>query len=187
MANALLWLALALTPAAHAAPAATGPGRTTSPTSSARAALVGDWRVLGPASQAHLTQMIRLTVQALPPTEAAFTAARLDADQASQVRAGRERLAREPGSEAVQGLKKDWIQLDSARAEVTSTRITLRFGDTTEVFDYTVVHEEGIRMQVRMDGPEGPQEVLFTVVDPNTLMFGPMGSEPTVLYRLSAP
>jgi len=182
-----LWLALVLAPAAHAAPESTRPHAARARSSSARTALIGDWRVLGPASQAHLTQMIRLTVQALPPTEAAYTAARLDADQARQVRAGRERLASEPASEAVQGLKNDWLQLDSARAAVTPSHITLRFGDTEEVFEYTVLQEEGIRMHIRMNGPEGPQEVLFTVVDPNTLMFGPMGAEPTVLYRVGAP
>ena len=38
-----------------------------------------------------------------------------------------------------------------------------------------------------MEGKAGAQDVLFTVVDPHTLMFGPLGAEPTVLYRVSAP
>ena len=180
-------LALAFSVPAIAAPGASAASPAPQAASAASTAMIGEWRVLGPASQAHLTQMIRLTVRALPPTEADFRAARLDDDQAAQVRAGRARIASEPDSEAVKGLKRDWLQLDGARASVTPSRITLRFGGDAEAFTYEVLREEGVRLQVQMDGPGGAQEVLFTVVDDNTMMFGPMGAEPTVLYRLGAP
>lgn len=183
-------LALALTIAAgsHAAPPApAAPSSASIQPGNARAAMIGEWRVLGPASQAHLAQMIRLTMRAMPPAAADFEAARLDRDQAAQVLAGRDRLLKEPQSPSVQGLKADWIQLDSARASITADAMALRFGATTESFTYTVQGDEGVRVQTRVKSAEGEQDVLFTVVDANTLMFGPMGAEPTVLYRASAP
>jgi hypothetical protein len=182
-----LVLALMIAPVSHATPEATTAPTTAARPGNARAAMLGEWRVLGPASQAHLAQMIRLTMRAIPPVAADFEAARLDRSQAAQVLAGRDRLMKEPQSEAVRGLKADWTQLDSARATITADAMDLRFGDTTESFTYTVKGDEGIRVQTLVKSTQGEQDVLFTVVDANTLMFGPMGAEPTVLYRASAP
>ena len=182
-----LALALMIAPVSLAAPPAPAPKATAATPGNARAAMLGECRVLGPASQAHLAQMIRLTMRAVPPAAADFEAARLDRSQATQVLAGRDRLLKEPQSEAVRGLKADWAQLDSARATITADGVDLHFGDATESFTYTVKGDEGVRVQTLMKSTQGEQDVLFTVVDANTLMFGPMGAEPTVLYRASAP
>jgi hypothetical protein len=182
-----LALLLALSGSALAAPTAAPKAAEAPQPGNARAALIGEWRVLGPASQAHLTQMIRLTLRPIPPTAAEFEAARLDEAQARQVESGRARVRDEPESEAVKGLRADWAQLDSARAAISESNMDLRFGETTERFTYKVLGQEGIRVQARMSGPQGEQDIVFTVIDNNTLMFGPMGAEPTVLYRLTAP
>lgn len=182
-----LALALLTAPVIHAAPATAAAAASAARPGNARAAMISEWRVLGPTSQAHLAQMIRLTMRAVPPTSADFEAARLDRGQAAQVLAGRDRLLKEPQSDAVRGLKADWKQLDSARATITADAMDLRFGDTTESFTYTVKGDEGIRVQALVKSTQGEQDVLFTVVDTNTLMFGPMGAEPTVLYRAAAP
>lgn len=186
-----LALALAAVSPSHAAPPAaatpTAPTAAAPQPGNARAAMLGEWRVLGPASQAHLAQMIRLTMRAVPPAAADFEAARLDRDQAAQVLAGRDRILKEPQSPAVRGLKADWAQLDSARASITVDGMALRFGAKTESFAYTVQGEDGVQVQAHVTSEQGEQDVVFTVVDADTLMFGPMGAEPTVLYRATAP
>lgn len=149
--------------------------------------MLGEWRVLGPASQAHLAQMIRLTMREKPPTDIDFMATRLDSSQAAQVAAGRARVEKEPDSEAVKALKQDWAQLDAVRATIRDKDMVIKVGKSEDLLKYEVTGEEGIRVNAKVTGPDGVDDILFTLVDQNTLMFGPMGAEPTVLYRLSAP
>lgn len=185
MLSATLAIALSLASPAYAIP---GAKRTTAVApQKASVALLGEWRVLGPASQAHMAQMIRLTVAADAPTEATFGAARLNAEQAEQVNLGRARVLREPSSESVRSLLADWTQLDSARATIDAEQLLVRFANTSTTIKYTVTAEEGIRVTTQAVSDDGAEEMLFTLVDENTLMFGPMGAEPTVLYRVGAP
>jgi hypothetical protein len=178
-------LSIALAPPAFAAPG--GKRSAAAVPQKASVALQGEWRVLGPASQAHMAQMIRLTVAKQAPTAATFGAARLNAEQVEQVNLGRARVLREPNSEAVQALLADWQQLDSARATIDEKKLLVRFSNTSTTINYTVTAEEGIRVTTQAVSEDGAEEMLFTLVDENTLMFGPMGAEPTVLYRVGAP
>ncbi len=179
-------LLLGVAAPAHAGVADAAPAAAPAPTLASEV-MRGDWRILGPASQAHLAQMIRLTMQEKPPTEDAFRATRLDPDQVAQVQAGRARVAKEPESEAVRALTQDWAHLDAVRATIGPKDMVIHVGKTQDLLTYEVLSEEGIRVNTRLSGPDGVDDVLFTLVDQNTLIFGPMGAEPTVLYRVSAP
>ena len=182
----LLLFAVALAGAFAAPPTQAAPeGRATATRGAAAALMVGQWQVLGSATQAETIWMTELTLQPTEPTAAELAAARLGPEAAAQVLDARRRAQAEPNSPELAALRR--LVADSARFTLTisADRITSSMGGTIDTLRYTVTATDGLRATVMATNGSGKtQQLQFTVPEPALMLMGPPGAEPLVLRRL---
>jgi hypothetical protein len=151
----------------------------------AAALLVGEWQLLGPASQAETIRMMELTVATKEPTAEEFAAARLSPEAVAQVLDARERAKAGPDSPELQAMRRVIKELETARFTIDRDQIHARMGTTVDLLRYRVLTTEGPVITIEAISNSGQKStLLLTLPEPDLLMFGPPAQEPLVLRRI---